>query len=76
MDSIADVDIAEELATQIAAVAASGGAVEIVGSGSKRFYGEALDALTIEVAGHSGIIDYDPAELVITLRAGGRLSEV
>jgi glycolate oxidase FAD binding subunit len=76
MDSIADVDIAEELATQIAAVAASGGAVEIVGSGSKRFYGEALDALTIEVAGHSGVIDYDPAELVITLRAGCRLSEV
>jgi len=74
--SIADIDIEAELATQIVAVAASGGAVEIVGSGSKRFYGEALDALAIEVAGHSGVIDYDPAELVITLRAGCRLSDV
>jgi len=76
MHSIVDVDIEAELATQIAAVAASGGAVELIGSGSKRFYGEALDALTIEVAAHSGVIDYDPAELVITLRAGCRLCEV
>jgi len=74
--SIADVDIESELATQIAAVAASGGAVEIIGGGSKKFYGEALDALAIEVAAHSGVIDYDPAELVITLRTGCRLSEV
>jgi glycolate oxidase FAD binding subunit len=76
MGAIADVDIEAELATQIAAVAASGGAVEIIGGDSKRFYGEAVDGLAIEVAGHSGVIDYDPAELVITLRAGCRLAEV
>ena len=76
MSSIADLDIEAELATQIGAVAASGGAVEIIGGGSKKFYGEPLDALAIEVAAHSGVIDYDPAELVITLRAGCRLSEV
>jgi glycolate oxidase FAD binding subunit len=74
--AIADVDIESELATQIAALVAAGGCVEIVGSGSKRFYGEPLDALALEVAAHSGIIDYDPAELVITLRAGCRLREV
>ena len=28
------------------------------------------------MSGHSGIIDYDPAELVITLRAGCKLSDV
>ena len=76
MHSIAEFDIQDELATQIAAVAATGGSVEIVGSGSKRFYGEPLSALPIEVSAHSGIIDYDPAELVITLRAGCRLREV
>jgi len=76
MQAIADVDIESELATQIAALAAAGGSAEIVGSGSKRFYGEVLDALPLEVAAHSGIIDYDPAELVITLRAGCRLREV
>ncbi len=76
MASIDDVDIEDELAKQITAVAASGGAVEIVGGGSKQFYGEPVDALPIEVAAHSGIIDYDPAELVITLRAGCCLRDV
>jgi len=76
MDTIPDVDIGAELATQIAAVAATGGAVEIVGGGSKQFYGEPIEALAVEVGAHSGIIDYDPAELVITLRAGCRLRDV
>jgi glycolate oxidase FAD binding subunit len=76
VETIDDTDIEAELATQVAAVAATGGAVEILGSGSKRFYGEPVEALALEVAGHSGVIDYDPAELVITLRAGCRLGEV
>ena len=74
--NIADVDIEQDLATQVGAVAATGGAVQIVGNGSKRFYGEPVEALEIEVGAHSGIIDYDPAELVITLRAGCPLREV
>jgi glycolate oxidase FAD binding subunit len=76
MDAIADVDIGAELATQVGAVAAAGGSVEIIGNGSKRFYGEPLEALPIEVAAHSGVIEYDPAELVITLRAGCKMREV
>lgn len=76
MSAIADVDIEAELASQVAAVAASGGAVEIAGGGSKKFYGEPADGLALEVAAHSGVIDYDPAELVITLRAGSRLADV
>jgi len=76
MGAIADTDIGAELATQVAAVAATGGAVEIVGSGSKRFYGEQIEGLAIETAAHSGVIDYDPAELVITMRAGCRLRDV
>ena len=76
MPTIADSDIEEDLAAQVAAVAATGGTVEIVGGGSKRFYGEPVEALAIEVEAHRGVIDYDPAELVITLRAGCRLREV
>lgn len=76
MNAIADVDIEPELTAQVSAVAATGGALQIVGNSSKRFYGEAIDALPIEVGAHRGIIDYDPAELVITLRAGSRLREV
>ncbi|MDH3759427.1 MAG: glycolate oxidase subunit GlcE [Gammaproteobacteria bacterium] len=76
MTDILDVSIEDELSTQIRAVAANGGEIEIIGGGSKRFYGEAIEALPIDVSGHSGIIDYDPAELVITLRAGCKLKEV
>jgi glycolate oxidase FAD binding subunit len=76
MAVIEDVSIEAELATQIAAVSATGGEIEIFGSGSKRFYGESLEALPIDVSAHSGVIDYDPAELVISLRAGCKLSEI
>jgi glycolate dehydrogenase FAD-binding subunit len=73
---IEDVNIEAELATQIAAVSATGGEIEIFGGGSKRFYGEPMEALPIDVSAHSGVIDYDPAELVITLRSGCKLSEI
>jgi glycolate oxidase FAD binding subunit len=73
---IDEVDIEVELASQIAAVSATGGEIEILGSGCKRFYGESPEALPIDVSAHSGVIDYDPAELVITLRAGCKLREV
>jgi len=73
---IDDVSIEDELRTQIRAVAANGAEIEIIGGGSKRFYGQSIEALPIDVSAHSGIVDYDPAELVITLRAGCKLHEV
>lgn len=76
MSDILDVDIEDDLRSQVSAVAAGGAGIEIIGGGSKRFYGEYIEALPIDVSGHSGIIDYDPAELVITLRAGCKLRDV
>ena len=76
MTDIMDLSIEDELRSQVSAVAAGGGEIEIIGGGSKRFYGESIEALPIDVSAHSGIIDYDPAELVITLRAGCKLQDV
>ena len=76
MNEIEDLSIEDELCTQISSVAATGGAIEIIGGGSKRFYGEPIEALPIDVSAHSGVIDYDPAELVITLRAGCLVTEI
>ncbi len=76
MSPLAEVDIEADLQTQVEAVTAAGGAIEILGGGSKRFYGENIEALPIDVSAHSGVIDYDPAELVITLRAGCKLGEI
>ncbi len=76
MVEILDVDIEDDLRSQVSAVAAGGAGIEIIGGGSKRFYGEHIEGLPIDVSAHSGIIDYDPAELVITLRAGCKLRDV
>ena len=46
--------------------------LNIVGGNSKSFYGRETGGadLALEVAAHQGVIHYDPAELVITARAG------
>lgn len=42
----------------------------IRGGASKTFYGRPVDAQPLDLAGHTGIVSYDPTELVITARAG------
>jgi len=74
--SIPQVNLENELQAQIEAMSATGSPVKIVGGNTKSFYGREVDAMDIHVGAHSGIIDYDPAELVITLRAGCKLKEV
>ena len=39
--------------------------LRIRGGGTKDFYGERLEGEIFDVSGHSGIVDYDPTELVI-----------
>ena len=73
---IADKNIESELVTQVAQAVANGTALRVVGGGSKSFYGNPVEAEVLEVGLHSGVIDYDPAELVITLRAGCKLDQV
>ena len=73
---IDDSNLENDLLEQIMAVSANGAPIQIIGGNSKGFYGESIEALPIDVSGHSGIIDYDPAELVITLRGGCKLKEV
>jgi glycolate oxidase FAD binding subunit len=54
----------------------SGTAIAVCGSGSKSFYGRPLEGEPLDVTAHSGIIDYSPPELVVSARAGTRLSEL
>jgi glycolate oxidase FAD binding subunit len=46
------------------------------GGGSKDFYGQALDGEVLDTRPYAGIVDYDPAELVITARCGTPLAEI
>ena len=51
-------------------------ALRLRGSGSKDWYGQALQGELLDTRGWSGIVDYDPTELVVTVRAGTSLSEL
>lgn len=50
--------------------------LRIVGGGSKDFYGRAGQGEPLETAGHCGVTFYEPTELVLTARAGTRLTTV
>ena len=50
--------------------------LRIRGGGTKDFYGEHLEGEVFDVSQHSGIVDYDPTELVITARGGTKLADI
>lgn len=67
----------EEAADAVRAALAADAPLEIVGRGTKRGWGRPVEAEhAISLQGLSGIIDYQPAELVLTAYAGTPLSEI
>lgn len=50
--------------------------LRIVGGDTKAFLGRAIAAEHLDVSDHSGIVDYSPAELVVTARGGTRLADI
>ncbi|MDH5485024.1 MAG: glycolate oxidase subunit GlcE [Gammaproteobacteria bacterium] len=69
-------DISQQLQQQLLHAVEQRRSLRIVGGNSKAFYGREVVAETLSVAGHHGVLNYEPTELVITLRAGTPLSEV
>jgi glycolate oxidase FAD binding subunit len=71
-------DILSQLQGSIRAAIAAKQALRIRGGGSKDFYGEAFDAATpvLDTRSYSGIVSYEPSELVMTVKAGTSLAEV
>lgn len=51
-------------------------ALRIQGGGSKDFHGLALHGEALDVRPLRGIVDYEPSELVVTVRAGTPLAEL
>lgn len=51
-------------------------ALNIIGGNSKQFYGRAAKGQALNMAEHSGIISYSPVELVMTVKAGTKISEI
>lgn len=61
---------------RIREAASSGARLSIRGGGTKQFYGNAVDAETLEMAEYTGVVDYQPRELTLTARAGTRLEVI
>ncbi len=68
-------DSSKELADAVR-VAAAHAPLQIIGGGTKSFYGRIARGEPLSVAGHRGIVAYEPTELVISARAGTPLQEI
>ncbi|MCB2261803.1 MAG: glycolate oxidase subunit GlcE [Candidatus Thiosymbion ectosymbiont of Robbea hypermnestra] len=66
-------DLTESLQARVSAAIAAGAPLEIRGSGSKRGLGRTPSGEPLEMAGHAGIVNYQPKELVVTVRCGTTL---
>jgi len=80
---VSDADLTDSLADRLRAATADRKPVRIVGGDTKRFYGRkilpevsGINLVNLGVAGHRGILRYDPAELVVTARGGTPLADI
>lgn len=71
-----DRDLAADLAERVTDAAARKQPLRLCGRGSKAFYGRAVDGEPLELAGHSGVVSYEPTELVLTARAGTPVADI
>lgn len=65
-----------ELQQRIRAAATERRPLRIRGGGTKDFYGQALAGELLDTRALSGIVSYEPTELVVTARAGTPLAEI
>ena len=71
-----EADQTERLGEAARAASAEGRALRLVGGDTKSFHGRPVPGEVLSLAGHRGVIAYDPTELVITARAGTPLADI
>ena len=69
-------EIVDEIKAQVSRAAADRTPLAIHGGNSKAFYGGPIIGDALDIRPYTGIIDYEPKELVLTVRAGTTLTEV
>ncbi|HQY72002.1 MAG TPA: glycolate oxidase subunit GlcE [Pseudomonadales bacterium] len=72
----ADRDCSAEIAACVAAACGERTALAIRAGGTRDFYGRAVDGEILDVAAHRGVVAWEPAELVLTARAGTPLAGI
>lgn len=69
--------LASDLAARVTSAYKTRTPLNITAGGTKSFLGQqAANGKPLDVCGHSGIVDYDPAELVLVARSGTPLIEI
>jgi glycolate oxidase FAD binding subunit len=66
----------DEIIERIRAAHADGTPLVIQGGGSKGFYGNPAEGEILDTRGLSGVVEYQPKELVLTARAGTPLADI
>ena len=66
----------QQFKDRIAAAVRSGAPLRVRGGGSKDWYGQAPVGEVLDTRPYAGIVDYEPSELVVTVRCGTPLAEL
>ena len=69
-------EVVEQFKETILAAGRQRQALCIRGGGTKDWYGQTPRGDILDTRAYSGVVEYDPTELVITVRAGTPLAEV
>jgi glycolate oxidase FAD binding subunit len=69
-------DVLNQLTERVRAANATGAALRIRGGGTKDFYGHRPSGELVDMRAYSGVVSYEPSELVVTARAGTPLAEL
>ena len=72
----AESDALAAISARVKKAAATATPLRIRGGGSKDFYGQALNGEILDMTAFTGVISYEPSELVVTVRAGTPLAEL
>jgi len=74
--TIAQQDDSARLLDQVRSAIERGQGLRIRGGNSKAFLGRPVEAEELDTRSHSGVVHYDPTELVVTVRSGTRVSDL
>jgi glycolate oxidase FAD binding subunit len=66
----------QEIREIVSQAAGAGSALEIVGGGSKQGIGAPRETTQLSTSRLNRVIDYDPAELILTVEPGARLADI
>nr|WP_315401670.1 glycolate oxidase subunit GlcE [uncultured Duganella sp.] len=67
---------AAQWSARVRAATGAGTPLRLRGGGTKDWYGQALDGEVLDTRAYTGVVSYEPTELVITARCGTPLAEI